>query len=169
MLSYKRDWSYIKYIVKHKWFVAMAAKECGCSFWRALMHDASKFLPSEWFPYAYTFYDDNGDKRYKETLEFNIAWNHHQKRNKHHWQYWLLKMDSGNIEALPMPYKYIQEMVADWMGAGRAITGKWEVMEWYQKNKDTIILHPDTRIHVEAMLQRVQYFDGGFFIKIDKI
>ena len=168
MWNYKRHWSYLKYIVRHKWFVAIAAKECGCSLWCIIVHDASKFLPSEWFPYAYTFYDDDGDKRYEENGDFNTAWNHHQKRNRHHWQYWLLKMDRGDMEALPMPYKYVQEMVADWMGAGRAITGKWEVMEWYQKNKNTIILEPTTRNQVEYLLHKVKNFDGGF-IGIEKI
>ena len=161
-MKYKRHWSYLKYIVRHKWYVALAANRCGCSFWRALIHDASKFLPSEWSAYAYTFYDDDGNKRYAENDKFNEAWNHHQKRNKHHWQYWLLRMDRGDDVALPIPYKYIMEMVADWMGAGRAITGKWEVMEWYQKNKDTIILEPGTRDMVEYLLYKVYGWDGEF-------
>jgi len=52
-----------------------------------------------------------------------------------------------------MPERYIQEMVADWMGAGKAINGKWEVCEWYEKNKRNMILHPDTRMIVEIYLE----------------
>jgi hypothetical protein len=120
----------------------------------------SKFKPSEWFPYAYTFYDENGDTRYLENEDFNIAWLHHQHRNPHHWQYWILKMDRGEEEVLRMPMKYIREMLADWMGAGKAITGKWEVYEWYQKNKDKMKMHPDTRETVECMLGVLRYYEG---------
>lgn len=153
----KRHWSYLKYIIRHKWYVGIAAWHCGCTLGTALVHDISKFLPSEWFAYAYTFYDDDGKSRYIENDRFNEAWNHHQKRNKHHWQYWLLKMDRGDVIALEMPDKYIKEMVADWMGAGRAITGKWEVEQWYEKNKDNIILHPSTRVKVKYYLNRVKW------------
>lgn len=51
-----------------------------------------------------------------------------------------------------MPEKYGREMVADWMGAGRGITGKWEADKWYEHNKLNIQLHPDTRVRVEALL-----------------
>ena len=54
--------------------------------------------------------------------------------------------------ALPMPEKAVLEMVADWRGAGRAISGKDETKEWYAKNKDNMILHTATRNLVEKML-----------------
>lgn len=60
----------------------------------------------------------------------------------------------GDRECLAMPYGYLREMIADWMGAGRAITGKWEVGEWYKKNRNNILLHPDSRILVEGLLNR---------------
>jgi len=46
----------------------------------------------------------------------------------------------------------IREMVADWLGAGRAITGEWEAVAWYGKNKDRMMLHPETRGKVEILL-----------------
>lgn len=148
----KRHIAYLKYVVRHKWFVFLAGLHIGAPLWRVLIHDTSKFLPSEWEPYAACFYAPDGSKQYIETEAFNFAWNAHQKRNKHHWQYWLITWDRGETEALRMPYTYVLEMVADWMGAGRAITGKWETLEWYNKNKDKIKLHPVTRTQVEAIL-----------------
>jgi len=121
-------------------------------FLMVLVHDISKFLPSEWFPYARCFYAPDGSKQYKEGINFALAWNYHQKRNRHHWQYWLITWDRGISEPLPMPEIYVWEMIADWMGAGRAITGKWETIEWYKKNKDIIQIHPETRLLVEAIL-----------------
>ena len=37
---------------------------------------------------------------------FDSAWLLHQKRNAHHWQYWVLLEDEGNTKALEMDDKY---------------------------------------------------------------
>lgn len=148
----KRHLNYLKYVLRHKWFVFVASRKTGSSLWLAAIHDMSKFSPSEWNPYAATFYKPDGSKQYDETDAFNIAWLRHQHRNPHHWQHWLLRMDRGDTVAMEMPERYAREMVADWMGAGRAITGKWECAEWYAKNSGKIILHPNTRTLVERIL-----------------
>lgn len=147
--------AYLIYVIRHKWFVYIACRACGVSFWRALMHDWSKFLPSEWFPYVHAFYAPDGSKRHIESPEFTAAWNHHQKVNKHHWQYWLITWDRGYSEPIPMPHKYAREMVADWFGAGRAITGKWEAVKWYDMNRSRIKLHEISRDYVEDLLSKV--------------
>jgi len=64
-------------------------------------------------------------------------------------------MDRGDVIPLEMPEKYVKEMVADWMGAGRAITGRWECQEWYEKNKGKMILHKWTRNLVELFLRAI--------------
>ena len=148
----KRHWEYLKYLLRHKYFVFVACLRIGASPRLGLIHDLSKFRLSEWLPYSRCFYNVDGSKRYLETLDFNLAWNDHQKRNKHHWQYWVIFWDCGTHEPLPMPHRYVMEMVADWMGAGRAITGKWEAPEWYSKNKGNMILHDSTREAVERLL-----------------
>ncbi len=91
--------------------------------------------------------------------DFNAAWLAHQHRNPHHWQHWVLREDSGATFALPMPHKYRIEMLCDWQGAGRAITGKFnpadpyaETREWYAKNADKMILHDNTRAWVQQRL-----------------
>ncbi len=149
----KRHWNYLKYLLRHKWFVLVASGRLGLPLWRAIIHDLSKFRPSEWGPYARCFYAADGSKQYKETEEFALAWRLHQIRNPHHWQYWLLRWDRGETLALRMHPTYAKEMVADWMGAGRAITGRWEAGAWYLKNKDKIELHPATRYEVEVLLK----------------
>lgn len=83
---------------------------------------------------------------------FDRAWLHHQHANPHHWQHWVLREDDGGTKVLAMPDKFVREMVADWMGAGRAITGRWEVAVWYAKNRDRILLHDDTRTLVDALI-----------------
>jgi hypothetical protein len=152
----KRHLAYLKYVLRHKLFVLVASRKTGCSLWRALMHDWSKFLPSEWLPYARCFYAPDGSKQYKESPEYAMAWLLHQWRNPHHWQAWLLRWDRGETTPIEMPEKYAREMVADWMGAGRAITGKWEVAAWYLKNKDKIQLHANTRLLVQEIIMEWQ-------------
>ena len=147
-----RHLNYLKYVLRHKWFVLLASIRIGAPLWGAIIHDLSKFRPSEWIPYARCFYAPDGSKQYKEDLTFAVAWNDHQKRNKHHYQYWVILWDRGEYETLDMPRKYILEMVADWMGAGRAITGRWEVKEWYEKNKGNIKLSPSTRKTVDILI-----------------
>lgn len=152
---------YLLYILKHKWFVLIAGwKVGGITFTRCIVHDRSKFYPSEFFPYARFFFEKSKLKSHTIKLGFDVAWNHHQKRNRHHWQYWILQnytdTTHNTIHVLPMPKKYAREMVADWMGAGRAINGRWEVKEWYKNKKDAIILHEDTRKLVEDILGKLQ-------------
>ena len=162
---------YLKFLwslLRHKWFVSVECCRLGVP-WLGVIHDWSKFLPSEFVPYARYFYgnypkraDIHGDMRNilsdRYTAEgvqaaFDVAWLHHQKRNRHHWQYWILVYDDepDKIVCLPMPDRYRREMLADWRGAGRAY-GNPDTREWYLAHKDDIILHPDTRERVEREL-----------------
>jgi hypothetical protein len=149
---------YGKYIIRHKWYVFIECCKEGIPI-RGLFHDMSKFLPSEWFPYANYFYNkpksnietgyykpaDTGDKK------FDFAWLLHQKRNRHHWQWWLLPEDNGGVKTLRMPAKIVKEMLADWKGAGKA-QGKPDTAKWYLENKHKMKLHPDTEFWIETKL-----------------
>lgn len=152
----KKHWLYFKYVVRHKYFVFVACRQTGVSLWRALIHDWTKFLPCEWFGYVNSFYGGYSWKDRPDGVKvaFNSAWNHHQKSNKHHWQYWILTNDSDNPKhkPLPIPEKYIREMVADWWGAGRAIKGKWGAYEWYCENRNQIMLNDKSRERIERVL-----------------
>ncbi len=151
----KRHWNYLKYVVRHKWYVFLACFRVGVPLWIALFHDWDKFLPDEWFPYAQTFYKPNGQKQYDPAYGFDAAWNARQKRNKHHWQYWMITWDRGETECLSMSDVYRREMLADWMGAGKAL-GKPLVWEWYEANRDKIQLHPMTRGWIEVELGKLK-------------
>lgn len=149
----KRHIEYLKYLSRHKWYMFQASMKVGVPLWIAIFHDWDKFLPSEWMPYAVTFYNKDGSKRYQEFPEFAAAWNMHQKINKHHWQYWILTWDRGESECIPMPEVYIRELLDDWIGAGKAIAGKDDPTEWYMQNKHKIIIHPTTRDRIEELLK----------------
>jgi hypothetical protein len=61
-------------------------------------------------------------------------------------------MDSGETFPLPMPDRYRREMLADWTGAGRAITGRYDVENWYERNRHKIRLHSETRVWLETTM-----------------
>lgn len=147
---------YLSYVVRHKWFVMVECFVRGL-FWQGITHDMSKFLPSEWFPYVKYFY--GAGYRTDTSTRFDMAWLHHQKRNKHHWQFWILHEDNGGLRVLYMPRKYMVEMVCDWIGAGRAKGKKpskcdplRETREWYKVNRARMRLHVSTRREVEKMI-----------------
>lgn len=182
---------YLKYVLRHKWFVFVAGLRRGVPLWQLLVHDLSKFRPDEWRPYAEWFYGYEGgswhqiqrstellypyrgdtvhcrsvigvrlrqqaERRY---LDFMEAFLRHLHRNPHHWQHWVLTPDSQDrpTQTFEMPDRYAREMLADWDGAGRAITGKWDTPSWYARQGPREKLHPATRDFVERMLA----FDVG--------
>lgn len=158
----RRHFAYLKYVLRHRWYVMLACFRYGL-WWRGIKHDWSKFMPCEWTPYADSFYNRDGTKRdWKsrdafDKVEFDAAWNHHQKVNDHHWQFYCLITDADEprYRPLPMPDVCIREMVADWASAGFVITGRWEVVEWYERNKEKMLLHPSTRLTVEELLKNI--------------
>jgi len=130
------------------------------------MHDLSKFLPSEWFPYTRYFYGDypslseatRACPSYtgltKEIIKdgFDLAWLLHQHRNSHHWQYWILVQDEDEDKILLMPDRACKEMLADWRGAGR-VQGTPDTRKWYAKNREKLQLHPETRLMIEKYIE----------------
>lgn len=150
---------YLKYVLRHKYYVYQGCRVLGVSRWQALIHDWHKFTPGEWMPYVRFFYGPKpptmNEKGYihktGQDEAFDRAWLSHQHRGKHHWQHWLLRQGDGQLKALEMPAMFAAEMVADWYGAGSA-QGKPDIQAWYDANKDNIQLHPRTRNLVEFLL-----------------
>ena len=161
----KSHWQYLSYVLRHKWFVMRECFKYGL-FWRGLVHDLSKFLPCEWFPYVNQFYgpDQKAAQVSKaktgyfhvpdEKDPFSYAWLHHLHGNSHHWQHWLLIQDTDEDLVLEMPFCDVIEMVCDWRGAGRAQGHGDDLVSWYTKNKDKMQLHPAVRDQVEMMVYR---------------
>jgi len=133
---------YLNYIIRHKWYVFLECCKVGI-IWQGIIHDLSKLLLSEFIPYSIYFYG-NG----KNDKEFDFAWLLHQKRNKHHWQWWILPEDEGGIKILDMPLKYRKEMLCDWRGAGKAQGFGDNTDKWYEKNKNKMLLHKDTKSYI---------------------
>jgi hypothetical protein len=114
-------------------------------------HDDSKYSEEEFQPYCDRFYGLKKDDF--DHAAFDRAWNFHQKRNPHHWQYWVLINDKDEPQLSPqeIPFKYIIEMLSDWQSAGAHYGNT--AADWYGKQKDKMIFHPNTRKIVEEYLQ----------------
>lgn len=112
-------------------------------------HDKSKFGGVELNRYAEKY--ANGEE---EGEGYDYAWNHHQKQNRHHWQYWVLINDESEpqLEPLPIPLKYICEMLCDWSAAAHYYDGNGTANKWYEKQKGKMILHDETRKIIEGFL-----------------
>lgn len=139
--------SYLLYILNHKLNVLVECWKEGL-YVQGVVHDWSKFLPSEFFSYARKFYSGRPLSA-SEEAQWKYAWLLHQRRNKHHWEYWVLNPKTA--EALPMPRAYVIEMVCDWRSFSR---------KWGRRVKDTtldltnkIIVHPDTLRELERLMR----------------
>ncbi|MFA5999381.1 MAG: DUF5662 family protein [Candidatus Paceibacterota bacterium] len=156
-----KHFKYLKYILTHKWFVMVECFKVGL-YWQGIIHDWSKFMPIEFIAYANHFYSKpTSNRQYKigyykpvDTGDdaFEIACFHHQKLNKHHWQYWVQPIDKGSVKVYEMPYRYALEMVCDWLGASKAQQTKG-MSYWYAENKDKLVLGEKTRAFIERQVK----------------
>jgi len=156
---------YLRYLAKHKWFVLIACCKLGIP-WLGLLHDLSKFRLDEFLPYADYFYGTEKGEHAAAAAKaaFDAAWLRHIHRNKHHPQHWFLRgSDTDGDEYLTPHYRYIAEMVADWLGAGMAQKGHGmaqapaECRAWWEANKDRsgYRMSRRTRNTVEALLSEL--------------
>lgn len=154
---------YLWYVLKHKYYVFVACMVLDpMLFWQAVIHDWSKFTPTEWFPYVEQFYGKYAVVKQPDSKgyihqpgknpQFDAAWKHHWKNNPHHWQYWCIKSHI-NIP-VNMPDKYVKEMVCDWYGAGMA-QGKPDILGWYYETEYQRNLTPDTQDLVKFYLDKL--------------
>lgn len=119
-------------------------------------HDDSKYVPMEYDAYDAYFYGNN--KSFKVVEDFKVAWLEHIHNNEHHWQHWVLindDPDEGTV-ALPMPNKYIVEMICDWWSFSHKSGDLYEIFDWYDKHKEHMILNAGTRKIVEDILSKIK-------------
>lgn len=155
---------YFKLTVKHKWYVFKAGLKLKVPIWQLITHDFSKLTPAEYMHYQKGFFGE------KDEVRRNLGWLHHQNHNKHHWDYWINcsphtigVQGKCNPKPIPMPEKYVREMVADWMGASIAYTGQTEIQEWVDKNWQKMMVHEETAEILHRVLkEHGMYWPGAY-------
>lgn len=150
---------YFRYLMYHKYTVFAAGCYVGLPYYRSILHDLDKFLPKSFHHYAISFYDENGNQRYQPSDQLSFVWLDHQKRNKHHWQAWVLIREDGSKTPLPIHYPYTLEMVADYLAFSVSVPNALSATEYYLREKDNMILHPKTQVVIESLLMRYDDMD----------
>lgn len=124
---------------------------------RGLMHDLSKFSPIEFLESAkyYTGTSSPIDVC-KKDKGISMAWMNHKSKNKHHYEYFIDNFDNGGT-ALKMPYKFVAELVCDYLAAGQAymkkeFSYKGEYEWWENKKSKPILMHEKTLRFIDCIL-----------------
>ena len=146
-------WKHFKTITYHKYLVAKGCFGVGL-YKQGLLHDLSKYSPAEfWVGVKYFQGDRSPNNAEREDIGYSSAWLHHKGRNKHHYEYWIDYNSRAKAEDImipvPMPKKYIAEMVMDRIAASKVYMGKSYTdaspLQYYYKGTDKAPLHEETR------------------------
>jgi hypothetical protein len=144
----KSFFGHIRNILVHKYLVIYYGRKLNIGIWQLLMHDISKFSPIE-FLESVKYYQGTSSPIpvSKKINGYSCAWQHHKGHNPHHYEYWVDNFDTG-LTTIPMPYKYLSELVADWMAAGRTYNGRDfsfnKQCDWWADKRNSICMHPAT-------------------------
>ena len=155
-------WKHFKTVCRHRRVVRRECEACGI-WWQGMTHDLSKFSPAEFGPSARYFQGDRSPiEAEKEAIGYSDAWLHHKGRNKHHWEYWCdYNNDTGEVFPHKIPYKYVVEMICDWIGAGQVYSGKkWnecEPLEYYERVRPGRHFHTETEELILMFLNCIKF------------
>ncbi len=130
---------------------------------RGLLHDLSKYTPTEFIPGARYFQGNRSpNEGEREEYGYSKAWIHHKGRNRHHFEYWtdydpVTKKFSG----VKMPKKFLIEMFCDRVAASKIYNkDKYtnsKPLEYFLKGKGhRQIMHPETSEEIEFLLRMLE-------------
>lgn len=127
-------------------------------YWRGLTHDLSKYSPTEFWRGA-KYYQGTFSPTQQERREngYSLAWMHHKGRNRHHYEYWTdMNPQTRRYEPIPMPRKYLVEMVMDRRAACMTYQGKAyrddAALKYFTKGRERTLMHPETARQLEYIL-----------------
>lgn len=146
-------------VLKHRHMVMRHCIKAGL-IRRGLLHDLSKFSPTEFIPGVIYFQGNRSpNEREREVNGYSKAWMHHKGRNRHHFEYWIdyaVNPKDGFIGA-KMPKRFVAEMVIDRISASRnyqkenyTCRSAWE---YYARAKDVYVMNDETRFLLEYLLK----------------
>ena len=86
---------------------------------------------------------------------------HHKGRNRHHYEYWTdMNRQTRSYESVPMPKRYLAEMVMDRIAACKTYEGKAytpaSALNYFLKSRERELMHPKTREELEVLLRMLQ-------------
>ena len=91
---------------------------------------------------------------------YSSAWLHHKGRNKHHYEYWIdysMQALPGGMAPVPMPDRYIAEMIMDRIAASKVYMGDKYTdrspLDYYYRGTDKAPIHPKTKAKLLYVLE----------------
>ncbi len=152
-------------VLRHKWRVFVNCAKCGL-IWRGIVHDLSKFSPTEFFESVKYYQGDRspiGVCRRQNGV--SRAWLHHKGRNRHHIEYWL----DGDCPITPlMPYKFAAECVCDKLAATHVYAGKNYSPDLpllhYRKYGNKVEGNPKTMAFIDAVFCDVEKYGEKYVL-----
>ena len=156
-----RFWKHFMTVTKHRWLVMLGCFRIGL-YWQGLTHDLSKYSPTE-FRVGVRYYQGhrspNGAER--EEKGYSEAWMHHKGRNRHHYEYWTdLNRQTRRYEPIPVPRKYLAEMIMDRRAACMTYKGKdytpGDALAYHERSFEKDLMHPETRRQLVFLLEMLR-------------
>ena len=120
-------------------------------YWQGLTHDLSKYSPTEFMVGAKYFQGTRSpNAAEREDKGYSESWMHHKGRNRHHYEYWTdMNRQTLTYTAVPMPRKYLVEMVMDRRAACLVYQGKNykddSALIYFMKSRERELMHEQTR------------------------
>ena len=166
----KAELKHLRTVAKHRWVVLQQCARCGY-LWQGLTHDLSKLSRAEFVSSARYFQGDRSPIEAEKAAQgYSAAWLHHKGRNPHHWEYWTDFAADGHIIANKIPYRYVVEMVCDWIGAGMVYSqDKWtqsEPLAYYDKVRKGRHFHEETETLIRFFLEVIKDYGLDKFYEV---
>ena len=145
-----KPWQHFKTITHHRILVMQGCFRIGL-YWQGLTHDLSKYSPVEFWTGA-RFYQGtrSPNAAEREQKGYSEAWMHHKGRDRHHYEYWTdMSLQTRSYEPVPMPRKYLAEMVMARLAACKTYQGSAytdaSALAYFEKSREKQLMHPQTR------------------------
>jgi hypothetical protein len=152
-----KPWQHFKTITIHRIQVMRGCFKMGL-FWQGLTHDLSKYSPVEFWNGA-RYYQGvrSPNAAEREAKGYSEAWMHHKGRNRHHYEYWTdMNRETRTYQSVPMPRRYLAEMVADRLAACKVYEGEKFTAEsplrYLMRSREKDLINPQTRRELEYLL-----------------
>lgn len=152
-----KAFAHFRTIIRHRHMVISHCKKAGI-LRQGLMHDLSKFSPTEFIPGAKFYLGTRSpNEAEREQYGYSLAWIHHKGRNKHHFEYWTdYNARTKMLEAVKMPINYVKEMFCDRVAASKTYLKENYTndcpLEYFMRSKGKRMIHPETSDFLEKLL-----------------
>lgn len=159
----KRLVGHFRTVTHHRHLVCQGCFQVGL-YWQGLTHDLSKFSLTEFWPGVRYFQGSRSpNAAEREDKGYSQAWMHHKGRNRHHYEYWTdinINSNCPDYIPIPMPRRYLAEMVMDRRAACMTYQGKAyrpdSALRYFERSRDRLSMHPQTKQELGYLLKMLE-------------